>query len=117
MLIGNPEELTRYLKALKENWQQPIHCVFSDWNYLEILPRNASKGNALKLLSEYMDIPLDEIAAVGDERNDITMVHDAGFGAAVANANVDLKKQADYIAEGSYHFGLEEVIRRIMQND
>lgn len=115
LLIGDPEELLRYLKVLEESWQQSFHYVFSDWNYLEILPQNASKGNALKLLSQHMEIPTEQIAVVGDERNDITMVKEAGFGAAVANANEALKSQADYITAGAYHYGLEEVIKKVMQ--
>ena len=116
LIIGEPEEIQRFLEVLKQKYPHPFHHVFSDWNYLEILPMEASKGNALKHLSDYLGIGMGEIAAVGDERNDLSMLRNAGFGAAVANANDDLKKLADYVAEGSFHRGLEEVIRKILED-
>ncbi len=115
LIIGEPEEIQRFLEVLKQQYSKPFHHVFSDWNYLEILPMGASKGKALEHLSSYLEISLEEIAVVGDERNDLSMLEKAGFGAAVANANDDLKKQADYVSVGSFHRGLEEVIKKIME--
>ena len=56
-----------------------------------------SKGNALKFLSDYLNIPIENTIAIGNDKNDISMFEVAGLSVAVANASDDIKSKADYI--------------------
>ena len=62
---------------------------------LEVVPKNISKGLALKQLANYLDISLENTYAIGDYYNDISMLENAAFSAAVKNAPDDVKAYAD----------------------
>ena len=46
----------------------------------------ANKGAALRQIAEYYGVGLHEVAAIGDMRNDIPMLREAGLGIAMGNA-------------------------------
>ncbi len=81
---------------------------------LEILPRGASKGTALKALMDDMKITADKVLAMGDGDNDIEMIQQAGIGIAVANASQGLKDAADHIVSSNEDDGVAEVINRFV---
>lgn len=71
-------------------------CYFADENYLlEIHNPHASKGNAVTLLKELLEV--DRIVCFGDELNDTSMMKIADHGCAVENANEVLKSLANEI--------------------
>lgn len=117
LIIGEPPELAAYEKALNQENLRGYQAVYSDRNYLELLPEFASKGNALQVLAKSLGVSSKDIMAVGDERNDISMLVKAGMGVAVANAAEEVKKQADLVTKGSWNEGLEEVIEAVLKNE
>ena len=56
----------------------------SGW-LVEIMPKGQTKAAAIGFLSEYYHIPREEIAAIGDQENDLPMLAEAGGKFAVAN--------------------------------
>lgn len=61
----------------------PVHVTESSDRFVEILHHGVHKGNALRLLAERLEIPLDRWAALGDAGNDAEMIEAAGCGIAV----------------------------------
>ena len=113
MIIGPREELDNfYDTVIKLNF--PVSYTNSEVNYLEILPKNASKGNMVKIFANYLNIDLDEVIAVGDKDNDISMVKIAGLGIAVENASSDLKRVAKYIAPPGPEGGVWDVVQKFL---
>ncbi|MCU6711745.1 HAD family hydrolase [Paenibacillus sp. J5C_2022] len=84
----------------------------SESNYWEIIPGSQSKGAALRKLAERMGIRREEIMALGNQMNDLDMLHYAGIGVAVANSPDELKRHADYICSSSYGDGVVEAMER-----
>ena len=85
------------LQPLYEKYKDMYHCVFQEDIYLhdqwlEILPRNASKAMAAKQLKEYYHC--ERLIAFGDGRNDIDLFEIADEAYAVSNADGNLKKIA-----------------------
>ena len=79
---------------------------------IELNSTNASKGNALCILCEKLGIQLENVLAIGDNENDISMLQAAGISAAMENAEDDVKQAAKFVAgnneeDGAAHF-LEE---------
>ena len=79
---------------------------------IELNSTNASKGNALYILCEKLGIQLENVLAIGDNENDISMLQAAGISAAMENAEDDVKQAAKFVAgnneeDGAAHF-LEE---------
>lgn len=58
---------------------------------------NCSKGNALKIVSKYLNIPIENTIAIGNDKNDISMFEVAGLSVAVANASADIKSKVNHI--------------------
>ena len=79
---------------------------------IELNSTNASKGNSLYILCEKLGIQLENVLAIGDNENDISMLQAAGISAAMENAEDDVKQAAKFVAgnneeDGAAHF-LEE---------
>ncbi|HEX8033814.1 MAG TPA: HAD hydrolase family protein, partial [Ktedonobacterales bacterium] len=53
---------------------------------LSIFSPNASKGHALTTLAARLGIPMEQVFAIGDGINDVSMLPIAGLGVAMANA-------------------------------
>ena len=101
LLNGPFEKLEKIRIDMIPKYKGRANIFFSAHELLELGPVGVNKGNAIKFLSEYMNIPLDEIIAIGDEANDIEMLKTAGLGLAVANATEPAKQVADIIMEES----------------
>lgn len=97
-----------------------LDSFFSSDYYLEVIDRQAGKGNGLKHICEALDIPIEYSYAFGDEENDITMLKAAGHGIAMKNSNPELFNICDEITEfdnnsdGLARFMLKQ--KNIMQN-
>ena len=77
-------------------WMEPRvgglgRLVFSEANFLELLPLGVSKGDALAVLLDRAGLDRDEVVAMGDAQNDRELLKAAGLGVAVANADPALK--------------------------
>lgn len=83
---------------------------------LEIVAAGYGKGYGIKRLSEYMNIPLSRILAIGDNENDKAMLKAAGIGGVVGNGTKEAKACADVIANGTGGEGAAEIIRRVCFN-
>ncbi len=100
MLIpGEPETLQKIQSALKEKLGDRVSVFTSKPFFLEILPANCGKGQAIRWLSEYAGVPLGKTMAFGDGMNDESMILEAKYGVAMKNANPVLKDEADFVTE------------------
>ncbi|WNC17019.1 HAD family hydrolase [Brevibacillus brevis] len=111
-------ELPECLKALEEKIAiTGIACetVYSESNYLEILPPRVSKGTALAELVRMLQIQELFVVTVGDNLNDLTMVKEADLGVAVANAHPLLKEAADTVTVHHEEHAIAAVIDRILK--
>ena len=87
--------------------------IQSSPQYYELLPKNASKGNALVKLAEILKVPINRVIAIGDNENDISMIKSAGTGIAVANAIEPLKDAADFITVDNNSSAVAAVINML----
>ena len=91
-----------------------VNHVFSEVNYLEILPPGVNKGTALRVMAERLGVAREAIIAVGDNLNDLAMIEYAGVGVAMGNAPGVLRARADFVAPSNDEHGLEDVIERFI---
>lgn len=90
--------------------------VSSSLNFLnlEISPSGVSKASSLLKLSEKYDIPISQIAAIGDNYNDALMLTAAGLGIAMGNAPDEVKMLADQVTGSNQEAGVAQAIRRYL---
>ena len=82
--------------------------------FLEFLKPGINKSTGLSVLSENLNIPKEEIIAVGDADNDIAMIKFAGLGVAMGNAFPQVKEAADYITATNDEDGVAKVIEKFV---
>ena len=98
-----------------EEFKDYVDCFISSNQYLEINPKGINKGEAIKWLCNYLNIKKENTMAIGDSMNDIAMIESVGFGCAVAGANEELKKIANYICDKKFNEGaVKEVIEKFL---
>lgn len=91
--IGAEEKLEPLYHKLKDTYHAVYQRDFYSGDYwLEIMPRAASKSNAIRQLREKLGC--DRLVVFGDGKNDIDMFELADEGYAVANAAPELKAVA-----------------------
>ncbi len=76
----------------------------------------SDKGKAVRDIAEACCIPMEHVAFVGDDLNDIIAFREVGVKIAVANAARLVKKEADWITQASGGFGAaREVIEHVLE--
>jgi Cof subfamily protein (haloacid dehalogenase superfamily) len=104
------EKLGELRNRVNENMQVSIVSSFS--NNIEIMNHDISKGNAVKILSNYYGINKEEIICFGDAENDISMLEFAGLGIAMGNAENYVKEIADYVTDTNDNDGVAKAIEK-----
>ena len=95
--VGNPATLREQRKEFERLLIGQLYVTQASHELLEFLHPMASKGNALITLARMLNIPADQVVAIGDNHNDIGMLHFAGLGIAMGNAHEEVKAVADYV--------------------
>ena len=101
-------EVERFLKTRTGCFR----TVFSERMFLDILHRDASKGGALQRLAELCGAEYSEIAAIGDNMNDLELLQYADYSGAMGEAPAALKAAADFIAPGCNEDGVAVFVHR-----
>ena len=103
--IDEPEKLEPIYKKYKDEY----YCVYqkdiySKEQWLEIMPKNTSKSNAILQLKQLMHC--DRLVVFGDGKNDIDMFDAADECYAVQNAVSELKAKATAVIESNDNDGV-----------
>ena len=107
----NVDYMERFVEALpKHPLCKEFDFIRSELTLCEILPKNVSKGNVLKILADYLKIDIKNTIAIGDYNNDISMIKAAGVGVAVENAVPDAKAAADIITVSNNEHAIAKII-------
>ena len=86
---------------------------FTAW--LDINPEGVSKASALELVRRRLCVDPAETTAVGDQRNDLEMLHWAARSVAMGNAPDEVKAIADVVTWVVDHDGLVPVLRSLLR--
>lgn len=114
MWVDDPEKLKVAHSQLNADLFKKYSIVFSAPFFLEFLNPKAQKGLALKELTELLDLDYYNVMAIGDEENDKSMLKYAKIKVAMENANVNLKKVANYITSSNNEDGVAKAIHKFV---
>lgn len=80
----------------------------------EVLNKGTNKGTSVKTLSNHLNISLNEVICIGDSGNDEHMIHCAGLGVAMGNAQDKIKAVANYVTLSNEENGVAHVIEKFI---
>lgn len=106
-------------EKLKNGWDKfrtlPNITVVSSGRYnFHLQHEQASKGNALRLLTNELGIDLSQAAAIGDNHNDISMLQIVGKSAAMGNADEKVKDVCDVVTLNHNEDGVAHFIESLL---
>ncbi len=111
---ANPEQI-QALEAALENAGLDVHVVYSSGRHLDILPKAANKGNALRWLLRRLGIPVNNALVAGDSGNDSAMFSLQGInGILVGNVQPELVEAANSMP--LYHAPQHEICATAVLN-
>lgn len=110
--LNEPEKLNLLRDQVLERFGDTLTAMFSCDEYLEMFDKTAGKGNAVRFVCDYLQIPIEDSVAAGDAENDISMLEAAGSAVVMANAQPAVKEYADFITQkDNDHDGLAEAVK------
>lgn len=86
---------------------------FTAW--LDINPEGVSKASALEIVRRRLGVDPAQTTAVGDQRNDLEMLHWAARSVAMGNAPDEVKAIADEVTSDVDHDGLVPILKSILR--
>jgi hydroxymethylpyrimidine pyrophosphatase-like HAD family hydrolase len=106
-----PRVLVQSFAAInRENLDESVHV-------LEVFPAGVNKWRGLGWIARRHGIAPHEVAAIGDEVNDLAMLAEAGCGIAMANGVDAAKQHAQYVTEPNKHDGVARAIDRLLTGE
>ncbi len=109
--LEDHERIVVFRDKLHKQFSNRLQTVFSNPMYLEIFAKEAGKGNGLRFLCNYLNVPVENSIAAGDAQNDISMLEAAGLSVAMCNGDEDIKAMADIVTKrGNHECGLADVV-------
>lgn len=113
-VIHDERYLFQLQKVLEAKYGETLGITSSKPYFLEVTNARANKAEALKLVAEYYHIDREDILAVGDSYNDLSMIQWAGIGVAMQNARDTVKEAADYVTASNEEHGVAEAIEHFV---
>ncbi len=99
LFYGEHSELLKLREQIAPDISASLNVTFSDDNYLEIMQKNISKGDALKLLLAEMEQPLHQTMAFGDSMNDAELFRTVAHPIMMENAVARLQQLFPHAAK------------------
>lgn len=100
MLVpGEPAELLELQAELRAEFGDRAVIFTSKPYFLEILPPNCGKGEAVSWLASELGFGMDKVMGFGDSMNDESMIRMAGYGIAMCNGLPYIQEAADFVTE------------------
>jgi len=116
LVFVEPHEAGGVESVLRQEFEGRMEIARSHALIVEGNPLGVSKGDALRRLAAYLDIPRSQVMAIGDQDNDVSMIAWAGLGVAMGNGSATTKATADWVAPPVTEDGAAAAIERFVLN-
>ena len=109
VMVAKSEVLETLLPEVRRRWQGRLNAATSMPTYLEFTSIESDKAKALAFVCEKLGIAQSETVAVGDGRNDVSMISWAGLGVAVEGSEPEVIAAADRTIPGPGYGGIQQL--------
>lgn len=116
MYIDDAEKISYFMQELPVAMKQRYNFLASDRNYIDVMPKTATKGAGLAQLGQHLNIGADEMMAIGDQKNDLSMLDYVGLPVAMGNAVPEVKAVAKFATASNDEGGVGQAIEKVLGN-
>ena len=114
--FSNADEADGFKKFALDNKFFSDNYISKSWSTgVEFNPMEATKGNAIRIIKDYVG-NIHTSIGVGDYENDISLIVKADIGVAVGNAVEELKEVADMVIKPASEYAIRDLIQIIEKN-
>jgi len=106
--------VARCQTVVHERFGSEVSASRSQPYYLDVTHPTANKGVVIQRLSNYYKIPLEQIATLGDQENDVLMFKRSGLSIAMGNSSEEVKRHATYVTASHEDEGFAKAIEQLI---
>lgn len=117
LIMGSKSAIDKLNANMPEKLLTDYYSVRTAPWLIEVMNPKTNKGFAVSAMAKKLNISQDEIMSIGNEKNDIPMLEQAGFAVAMENSVDELKKYADFITKSNLRSGVGYAINRLIDNN
>ena len=116
ILVHAREDRRSIYENLQQQFADRVHFTyFREYPWIELSAFESNKGQAMRIVCEYLGLSLNEVIAIGDGANDLEMIAAAGLGIVMENGDDEVKAVADRLAPGHDLDGVAIVLEEIFK--
>jgi Cof subfamily protein (haloacid dehalogenase superfamily) len=108
------DQVARCEAAVHEQFGEHTSAARSQPHYLDVTHPTANKGVVIERLSHYYNIPLEQIATLGDQTNDVLMFQRSGLSIAMGNASEEVQRRATCVTASNEDEGFAKAIEEFI---
>jgi len=82
--------------------------------YLDVTHPQANKGEVVLTMAKLLNIPVEQIATIGDMPNDVLMFRKSGVSIAMGNASPEVQKSATYVTASNEQEGFADTMEKFI---
>lgn len=101
-------------RALLQRETPHLQITSSSPGNVEVMPSDANKGLALAFIAGRLGLASEQVMAMGDAPNDLSMLEYAYHSVAMANACQTVKDACRYRTQSNDDCGVAKMIRRVL---
>ena len=116
-IVGVSDDYERVAKCEKDVQQAGgahISAARSQPYYLDVTHPQANKGGVVLAMSKLLNIPVEEIATIGDMPNDVLMFQKSGVSIAMGNASPEVQASATYVTSSNEQEGFAKAMEEFV---
>ena len=95
---------------LQQRFGTHVSAARSQPYYVDVTHPMANKGVVVEHLSQHANVPLSQIATLGDQPNDVLMFKPSGMSIAMGNASADVQHSATFVTASNEEEGFARAV-------
>ncbi len=114
VIVTAAEEAEALLPEVRRRWAGRLNSATSVPEYIEFTSVESDKASAVRFVADRLGFAQSDVVAVGDGRNDASMIAWAGLGIAVEGSPPEVIAAADGTIPGPGHGGIQRLADALM---
>jgi Cof subfamily protein (haloacid dehalogenase superfamily) len=108
------DRVARCEAALQVQFGAHVSAARSQPYYLDVTNPTANKGVVVERMSYFYQIPLAQIATLGDQANDVLMFERSGVSIAMGNASPEVQGKATHVTASNEEEGFARAVEEFI---